>query len=283
MTLRVQRLVGTLAFLGTLLTGATGASAHQEAVHPAAIYQGSCVQLGDVMAPLNPVGSADAIAEDSGTPVAAPVGQTNPVETDTSATIVSMSFSDLTNGTYAIDLQRSADDASDHIACGEIGGSMVNPSELSVALRDISGSLESGIANLRDNGDGTTTVILATVQTPATNGTAAGSPAAEQNTAKVSLVDMAITADTTTFKVGVPYTFVITNQGVLIHELVIEHGGDVDKPIEFKGGVAEAADIIPGSTATMTFTFTAPGEYQLACHQPGHFDAGMVLKIDVAA
>src|SRR4051794_7351649 len=173
MTLQVQRLFGTLAFLGALLVGATGASAHQEAVHPAAIYQGSCTHLGDVVATLHPVGSPDAIAEDSGTPVAAPVGQTNPVETDTSATIVSMSLSDLTSGAYAIDLARSADDASNHIACGEIGGAMADPSALSVALRDVSGSLESGIANLRDNGDGTTTVIIATVQSPATNATGA--------------------------------------------------------------------------------------------------------------
>ena len=140
--------------------------------------------------------------------------------------------------------------------------------------------MESGIAYLHDNGDGTTTVTLATVQTSATTTTVA-SPTAEQNIANVTLVDMAITSDTTTFKVGVPYTFVITNHGVLIHELVIEHGSDVDKPIEFQGGVAEASDIIAGSTAIMSFTFSTPGDYQLACHQPGHFESGMAMKITV--
>src|SRR6478735_7523057 len=275
-----KQVFSVTAVLGTLLVLGPAASAHQEAIHPAAIYQGSCASLGDAVATLNPVGSPNAISDDSGTPAAAPVGQTNPVETDMSVTTVSMSLSDLTSGTYAIDLQRTADDAGNHIACGEIGGTLTGPSDLAVALRDVSHSLESGIASLHDNGDGTTTVTVATVQNPATSAGAA-TVASGQDSANVTLADMSIASDTTSFKVGVPYTFVITNHGAAIHELVIEHAGDVDKPIEFDGGVAEASDIIPGSTATMTFTFTAPGTYQLACHQPGHFEAGMVLQIDV--
>src|SRR6478752_7339678 len=158
------------ALLGALLLLGPAASAHQEAIHPAAIYQGSCASLGDAVATLNPIGSPNAISDDSGTPAAAPVGQTNPVETDMSATTVSMSLSDLTSGTYAIDLQRTADDAGNHIACGEIGGTLYSPTDLAVALRDVSSSLESGIVYLHDNGDGTTSVTLATVQGPA-NGT----------------------------------------------------------------------------------------------------------------
>ena len=141
MAFAVHRLFGTGVVLGALLAAGTyGVSAHQEAIHPAAIYQGSCAALGKSVATLNPVGSPAAISDESGTPAAAPVGQTNPVETDMSVTTVPMSLSDLTSGTFAIDLQRSADDSGNHISCGEIGGTLYSPTDLSIALRDVSNS-----------------------------------------------------------------------------------------------------------------------------------------------
>lgn len=48
-------------------------------------------------------------------------------------------------------------------------------------------------------------------------------------------------------------------------------------------GAAEVAGIIPGSSATLQDTFTDPGKYQIACHLPGHSEAGMVLEIDITA
>jgi uncharacterized cupredoxin-like copper-binding protein len=190
---------------------------------------------------------------------------------------------DLAAGQYAIDVRRSADDQGNRIACGEIGGTPIGGGDLAVALRDVSHSLESGIAYLHDNGNGTTTVTVMTVQHPEPSSADTQPAATVHNEVDVTLADMVVQPGATTLKVGVPYTFVITNHGASIHELVIEHAGDVDKPIEFAGGIAEAADIIPGSTATMTFTFTEPGKYQFACHQPGHFEAGMVAQFDVTA
>ena len=38
-----------------------------------------------------------------------------------------------------------------------------------------------------------------------------------------------------------------------------------------------------GETKELTWTFTVAGEVLIGCHQPGHYQAGMVGKIKVAA
>jgi uncharacterized cupredoxin-like copper-binding protein len=281
-TLNVNHVVTRIVFVGALLLSVLvvsfhQASAHQEVAHPAHIHNGTCDTLGDVVAPLNDVAPPTPFDETAATPVGgmAMVMAGNPIETDFSITVVKMSFADLMSGKYSINVHRSADDSSNYIACGEIGGTMMGNADFAVALRERGNSRESGVALLHDNGDGATTVTLMLVQNPTT--AAAPAAPAPDGAVNVTATDMKIAADATTFKVGVPYTFVTTNLGAAIHELVIEHSGDVDVPL------AEAGDIIPGSTATLPFTFTAPGKYQLACHEPGHYEAGMVLQIEVIA
>ncbi|MFL5514975.1 MAG: cupredoxin domain-containing protein [Gemmatimonadales bacterium] len=117
----------------------------------------------------------------------------------------------------------------------------------------------------------------------ATPGSGTPSTAASGQTVQVSLIDLQVVPSRTTFQVGVPYTFVVTNNGQVQHEMVIEHKGDVDKPLAAGGQVAEAADLDPGQSKTVTWTFTEPGAYQLSCHKPGHFEAGMAIPIDVAS
>jgi len=77
--------------------------------------------------------------------------------------------------------------------------------------------------------------------------------------------------------------FNITNTGSIVHELVLEPAGAVDAPLEANGTVAEAEDIEPGATATLEWTIDTPGEYQLTCHLPGHFENGMVTTFTVTA
>lgn len=268
-------LLGAVLLLSITVGGIRSTSAHQEAAHPAHIHTGTCDTLGDVVAPLNDVTPPTPFDETAATPTGMPMVMTgNPIETDFSITVVKMTFADLMSGKYSINVHRSADDISNYIACGEIGGTMMSTTDFAVALRERGNSRESGVALLHDNGDGTTTVTLMLVQNP---DVPAAATAPADGTINVTLSDMKVTADVTTFKVGVPYTFAATNTGAAIHELVIEHSGDVDQPL------AEANDIIPGSTATLPYTFTAPGKYQLACHLPGHYEAGMVLQIEVTA
>ena len=87
-------------------------------------------------------------------------------------------------------------------------------------------------------------------------------------------------------KISVPagqLKFNITNTGSIVHELVLEPAGAVDSPLEANGTVAEVEDIEPGATVTLEWTIDTPGEYQLTCHLPGHYENGMVLPFTVTA
>lgn len=112
-----------------------------------------------------------------------------------------------------------------------------------------------------------------------------GTPVASstEQTVQVSLGNMVITPSLTTFSVGVPYTFVVANEDTIEHELVIERRGEVDVPLETNGHEAEVEDVEPGEAKRFRWTFTEPGEYQLACHEPGHFEAGMLVAIEVTS
>jgi uncharacterized cupredoxin-like copper-binding protein len=123
--------------------------------------------------------------------------------------------------------------------------------------------------------------VMATPEAASMGGTPSAAGATQPITVPVSLVEMTITPAQTTFKVGQPYTFVVTNNGTIEHEMVIERRGAVDQALEANGQEAEAADLDPGQTKTLTWTFTEPGDYQLACHIPGHYEAGMVTAITV--
>jgi predicted lipoprotein with Yx(FWY)xxD motif len=119
------------------------------------------------------------------------------------------------------------------------------------------------------------------------DGVAAGaspvaSPAAMgENEVAVDLSEFHVTPSTLTLQVGQEYTFVVTNSGVLIHELVIEPAGAADEPLEEGEKVSEIEDIEPGETDTLTWTFEEAGTYQLSCHVPGHFESGMHVEITV--
>jgi uncharacterized cupredoxin-like copper-binding protein len=77
--------------------------------------------------------------------------------------------------------------------------------------------------------------------------------------------------------------FNITNDGSIVHELVLEPGGAVDDPLESNNTPSEAEDIQPGQTVTLEWTIDTPGQYQLSCHLPGHFENGMTTSFEVTA
>lgn len=77
---------------------------------------------------------------------------------------------------------------------------------------------------------------------------------------------------------GETITFQITTMGVAIHEFMLGPVADAFADVE---GTAEVDEIGPGQTKSLTFTFDGPGPYAFACHEPGHFEAGMVGYIVV--
>ena len=139
-------------------------AAHAEHGHPARIHNGTCESLQGVAYRLNGVGgSVDA----GGAPVATPttVNPETAYQVMTSDTVVDTPLADLLQGERAVMIYES-DDAMDAIACGNIGGALMED-ELIVGLGEerIPGHL--GFAIFTSDGDQTeVTVILGHAMAP---------------------------------------------------------------------------------------------------------------------
>jgi uncharacterized cupredoxin-like copper-binding protein len=124
-------------------------------------------------------------------------------------------------------------------------------------------------------------------------GSVAPSPDAPSATAstriEVLLTDMmTIEPGVMTVPAGVPVTFVVTNGGVLEHELYLgDEAAQVAHEAEMQamGGMThddpEGIAVDPGETRELTYTFAAPGETLAGCHVAGHYLAGMKATIIV--
>jgi len=118
--------------------------------------------------------------------------------------------------------------------------------------------------------------------------TQSATPAGNSTEVVVTLADNTIASSLTAFKVGVPYTFVITNTGR--HE----HSFSINEPIAITGSLdaslssalldIDQNDIPFGVPKTVQYTFdeTAIGEtLEFACLIRRHYDVGMRLAITV--
>lgn len=134
--------------------------------------------------------------------------------------------------------------------------------------------------------------------------TSTSSPAASGRTVQVTMVDNSFQPDRLDVRKGETITFRFTNKGAVKHEAVIgddamqaehheemmrstgssstapqasgmEHGGA--KP----GASAATATIEPGATAELTRTFAATGTLLIGCHEPGHYESGMKVNLNV--
>lgn len=108
-------------------------------------------------------------------------------------------------------------------------------------------------------------------------------------TVNITATDFAYEASQTSFKVGVPYHFVVKNEGTVAHEIMIMKpmsgdGMDMEEMDKLALAHIEASDLEPGQTATLDYTFTEPaamGTLEFACHVKGHYEQGMHLAIEV--
>jgi uncharacterized cupredoxin-like copper-binding protein len=104
----------------------------------------------------------------------------------------------------------------------------------------------------------------------------------------ITASDFGYTSSLTSFEQGVPYHFVVTNNGSIAHELMImkpmETAGTMEEMDEMALTLIEEEDLQPGQTATLDYTFTEAypsGSLEFACHIEGHYEAGMHLSIIV--
>lgn len=100
--------------------------------------------------------------------------------------------------------------------------------------------------------------------------------------------DMSIELSETEFAVGETVVFEVTNAGSVVHELYLgddaAQAAHAEEMAEMDGmGHDEpgGVSVEPGATARLEYTFTEPGEMLAACHEPGHYEAGMVTRLTV--
>jgi len=130
-------------------------------------------------------------------------------------------------------------------------------------------------------------VFLVTAFLLAACGGGGGGGASGATTVNLTLSDFQITSSLTSFKVGVPYHFVVKNSASVPHEVWID---PVDANLTVDTGKSQALaglgpDVLAaGATQSFDYTFTKAypaGTLELACHLPGHYESGMHVEITV--
>lgn len=282
---RLTRIGASLTLVltaATAFTAAVGgvpvlAQATKEAPHPIHIHSGTCDNLGDVVVPLTDV-ALNTAGETFGSP-AVPVEES---ETD-----VEISLNDLLASPHAINIHESKDAIQTYIACGNIGGRVVD-GDLLIGLKEINGSGHSGIAKL-DTDDKTTDVQVylawdapadataaqdaapaadTTAAAPAADATAA--PAADTTAAAPAAVDHPVDIrdfafSPTPVEIAVGDTVTWTNQDAVPHTAT----GD-DR------AVLQSGTISPG--ASFTQAFATAGTFPYFCEFHANMKGEIIVK-----
>lgn len=116
-----------------------------------------------------------------------------------------------------------------------------------------------------------------------------GDPKKVVRTVRVDMADtMRFTPSRLTVKRGQTVRFVVHNGGKVLHEMVLgtskaiaEHAELMKKFPDMAHADPNMAHVKPGKTGGIVWQFTQAGEFQFACLQPGHYEAGMVGTVIV--
>ena len=105
---------------------------------------------------------------------------------------------------------------------------------------------------------------------------------------KVVMSDaMRFAPDPITIRAGGEVTFVVENDGVIVHEFFVgTEEEQVDHAAEMAaGGMSHGHDnalsLKAGETGSLTMTFAEAGSLLIGCHEPGHYEAGMKATLTV--
>jgi uncharacterized cupredoxin-like copper-binding protein len=184
---------------------------------------------------------------------------------------------------------------------------MFTPAHRIVALAVVTPLLAVALAGCAGDGDGaaspdTESPTLAgaspsPVSSPSTSGDDHGEfpfgepadAAAADRTIEIRGLDtLAWDPATVEIALGETVTFRVANEGLIPHDFTL---GTAEMQREHEEEMASgpmahdepnAFVVQPGETREMTWTFTSPGQVLYGCHQPGHYNGGMVGTIVVA-
>jgi len=137
-------------------------------------------------------------------------------------------------------------------------------------------------------GGTTPTATEAPIQPVPTEAAATSAPAGNGTQVDITLVDNTIESSLTTFQVGVPYTFVITNTGRHAHNF------NISTPVSQAGSLSDALatallkvdqnQLGAGANVTVEYTFPASAagaNLEFSCLIRMHYQDGMYLPITV--
>lgn len=123
-----------------------------DAPHPAHIHSGTCDNLGDIVAPLSDVTELTA---------GETFGAASAVLVKESETDLELPLGDILAAPHAINIHKSAEAIQNYIACGDIGGRVID-GDLVIGLQELNDSGHYGVAVLEGADAGTgVTVYLA--------------------------------------------------------------------------------------------------------------------------
>jgi uncharacterized cupredoxin-like copper-binding protein len=119
----------------------------------------------------------------------------------------------------------------------------------------------------------------------------AGDAKAVARTIEIRMSDqMRYTPDRIEVREGETIRFVHRNGGKMMHEFVLgtkkeldEHAALMLKFPNMEHDEPYMAHVGPGKTGVIIWTFNRAGEFGFACLIPGHYQAGMVGKVNVVA
>ena len=109
-------------------------------------------------------------------------------------------------------------------------------------------------------------------------------------TIEIEMQDNKYVPDTVSVDGGEPVRFVFTNNGEATHDAFVgDEAAQDDHEDEMNDDMNEhgmnddtgAITVEPGKTGELTHTFEADDAVLIGCHEPGHYDSGMRLSIDV--
>jgi uncharacterized cupredoxin-like copper-binding protein len=116
-----------------------------------------------------------------------------------------------------------------------------------------------------------------------------GDPKKVTRTVRVGMADtMRFTPSDLAVKRGETVKFVLRNNGKMKHEFVIgtleelkAHAEMMKKHPGMEHGEPNMAHVAPGKSETLVWQFSKAGTFYFGCLEPGHFEAGMVGKLEV--
>ena len=116
-----------------------------------------------------------------------------------------------------------------------------------------------------------------------------GSTAEPSRTVDVTMKEFAYDPASVTVKAGETVKFVFRNDGQILHDAFIgDEAAQADHEKEMREGGKmdhdsdDAIKVVPGKTGSLTHTFKAGESLIIACHETGHYQAGMKMAVTVS-